>query len=143
MLVMSDVQTRPYRTFFLHLRRPLDTEASDDQMDSSAPLLSNVFINTTANQDDVKLTTFVPNRRSVSVSRMPISDDATAALAFHEINYSIGNKMKLNKRRVKKISLPFFKSETHKQILSNVSGRFTNGMNAILGEIYHTSVLAN
>lgn len=116
---------------------------SDDRMDSRAPLLSNVFINTTANQDDVRLTTFVSNRRSGSVSRMPISDDATAALSFHEINYSIGSKMNLNKRRMKNVSLPFFKSATHKQILSNVSGRFTNGMNAILGEIYLTPVLGN
>lgn len=110
---------------------------SDDQTDSRTPLLSNVFINTTADQDDddVRLTNFGPNRRSGSVSRMPISDDATAALSFHQISYSIGNKMKLNKRWMKNVSLPFFKSETHKQILSNVSGRFMNGMNAILGEI--------
>ncbi len=111
----------------------MDSEVSDDQMESRVPLLS---IND--DEGNIRLTTTKPNRRSSSVSRVPIPDDAPATLSFHELNYVIGNEVDSNERRMNGLSLPFFKSKNYKQILFNVSGRFKNGMNAILGKIYFT-----
>ncbi len=113
----------------------------DDQGEARAPLLLNTSINTTAEEDSIILANVMPNRRTTSVSRVLIPDDAAAALSFHKINYSIGRKMELNKRRVKCPSLPCLKPEEHRQILLNVSGRFSKGMNAILGKIYLTLVV--
>jgi hypothetical protein len=107
-----------------------------DQGEASAPLLLNTCINTTAEEDNIILTNAVPNRRTTSVSRVLIPDDAAATLSFHKINYSTGRKMESNKRQIKCPSLPCLKPEEHRQILLNVSGRFSKGMNAILGKIY-------
>jgi hypothetical protein len=110
----------------------------NDQRAARTPLLSSAFINTDDQQDDIRLTILRPNRRSSSVSRVPIPDDAPASLSFHEINYSIGSNMELNKRWLK---CPPLQPAEYKQILWNISGRFSKGMNAILGEIYYFTLV--
>ena len=49
------------------------------------------------------------------------------SISFHEINYYIGHEHKRN-------ILACWRSEARKQILTNVSGGFSPGMNAILGK---------
>lgn len=56
-------------------------------------------------------------------------------ITFSNINYTIGNE-KFQSRKLHPWNanvLPFWKSTLHKQILTDVSGIFTPGMNAILG----------
>ena len=56
-------------------------------------------------------------------------------ITFSNINYTVGNE-KLQSKILPPWSvnvLPFWKSTLHKQILTDVSGIFTPGMNAILG----------
>ena len=65
--------------------------------------------------------------RMTSVTRTSIAENAPATLSFHNINYSV-------RARADSI-IPFCRSQEAKQILFNVSGQFTNGMNAILGKI--------
>ncbi|CAF5003221.1 unnamed protein product, partial [Rotaria sp. Silwood1] len=68
-----------------------------------------------------------------SVDLVSIPENAPATLSFHNINYTIGAKAQSAKRCCKNLNLPFFKAQEPKQILFDVSGKFMNGMNAILG----------
>ncbi len=74
--------------------------------------------------------------RMTSVTRMSIAENAPATLSFHNINYSVGTKADSSEQGVKSSIIPCCRSQQAKQILFNVSGQFTNGMNAILGKIY-------
>ena len=76
----------------------------------------------------------VLSRRTASVSRVSISENAPATLSFHGINYIIGAEAESNKRFLKCPTLPFCKPAELKQILFNLSGQFSNGLNAILGK---------
>lgn len=60
----------------------------------------------------------------------PLGNEETTdtTLSFRNINYELN----VNKNIC--LRLPFYKSEEKKLILSNVSGTFTRGMNAILGK---------
>ncbi|CAF2130654.1 unnamed protein product [Rotaria magnacalcarata] len=113
--------------------RQWDLETLNNETIERETLLSSISINTAAEQDDTAQNIIVPNRRTASVSRVSISEDAAATLSFHDINYFIGSKIKPSKHRLKLPSLPCLKSQEYKQILFNISGRFSNGMNAILG----------
>jgi hypothetical protein len=104
-------------------------------MITRVPLLPSTAINSAVAQDDITTRIVERNRRTNSVSRVAISDNAAATLSFHHINYIIGDQIESNKRRVKCPTLPCLKSAKYKQILFNTSGKFLNGMNAILGEI--------
>ncbi len=55
-------------------------------------------------------------------------------ISFSNINYIIGNE-KIKKKQIFQI-FPFWKSIQNKQILSNISGIFPPGMNAILGRLF-------
>ena len=112
-----------------------DLETGDDQLSARVPLLPSTSINSPIDQDDITTMIVGRNRRTSSVSRVAISDNAEATLSFHHINYIIGGQIESTKRRVKCPTLPCFKSAQYKQILFNASGKFSNGMNAILGEI--------
>lgn len=105
----------------------------DDTIVESAILLLNPSINITDDQNCINLNTAVENRRTSSVSRVSISNDAAATLSFSNINYTIGGQMKPSKQRSRFPTLPCSKPEEYKQILAGVSGNFANGMNAILG----------
>ncbi|CAF1226255.1 unnamed protein product [Rotaria sordida] len=72
-------------------------------------------------------------RRATSINRISIPEHASATLTFHNINYIVEAKSILNKQCLKCPNLPFFKAQQQKQILFDVSGKFMNGMNAILG----------
>ncbi|CAF3874206.1 unnamed protein product, partial [Rotaria sp. Silwood1] len=72
-------------------------------------------------------------RSETSVDLVSIPENAPATLSFHNINYTIGAKAQSAKRCCKNLNLPFFKAQEPKQILFDVSGKFMNGMNAILG----------
>lgn len=89
-------------------------------------------------------------RRTGSVSRQSISQDAPASLSFHNINYIVGAQAEQSQRRSRLSSLPilsalppfpdlpdlpFRKKPEPRQILFDLSGQFLNGMNAILGNI--------
>jgi ATP-binding cassette subfamily G (WHITE) protein 2 len=62
-------------------------------------------------------------------------DPQSITISFHEINYHVGQK---TKRKI----FPCCKSKTNKQILFNVTGGFSPGMNAILGK-YITNLYIN
>ncbi|CAF2995963.1 unnamed protein product, partial [Rotaria sp. Silwood2] len=72
-------------------------------------------------------------RPMTSINRISIPEHASATLTFHSINYIVGAKSTLSKRCVKYPNLPFLKAREPKQVLFDVSGKFMNGMNAILG----------
>jgi hypothetical protein len=74
-------------------------------------------------------------RRMTSVDRVSIAETAAATLSFHDINYVIGANIESGKRCFKCPALPCFKSREPKQILYNASGKFINGMNAVMGKI--------
>lgn len=112
-----------------------DLETGGDEATARAPLLPSTTINGAVDQDDITTRFVGRNRRTGSVSRVAISDNAAATLSFHNINYVIGGQMESDERRVKCPTLPCFKSVKYKQILFNTSGKFSNGMNAILGKI--------
>jgi hypothetical protein len=75
------------------------------------------------------------NRRTTSISRVAIPENAPATLSFHNINYVVGATVESSKRPSKCPSLPFCKPREPNRILFDVSGQFTNGLNAILGKI--------
>ncbi|CAF3193044.1 unnamed protein product [Rotaria socialis] len=68
-----------------------------------------------------------------AVNQVSTTVSSTGTISFHNINYTVGTKARSHKRRSKCLTLPFFKVTEQKQILFDVSGRFMNGMNAILG----------
>lgn len=80
------------------------------------------------------------DRRLTSVNRVSIAENAPATLSFHDISYTIGATKQSNKNPSKPRSIPWCKSQPTKQVLSHVSGKFINGMNAILGKIRSTSL---
>lgn len=77
----------------------------------------------------------VLGRRTTSIRRMSISESATANLSFDNINYIVGTRTESSQRCLKLPGLPFRKPREPKQILFNVSGQFSNGVNAILGKV--------
>jgi hypothetical protein len=83
------------------------------------------------------------SRRTGSISRVSIAENAHATLSFHNINYVIGDRVESSKRLWKCPTLPFFKPREPKQILFHISGKFSNGMNAILGKICFTLLFKN
>lgn len=110
-----------------------DLEVADDATVERASLLASPSINDTDNQNYINSNPTTQNRRTSSVSRVSISNDAAATLSFLNINYTIGDRAKLGKQRWRFPSILAFKPSERKQILFNVSGHFVNGMNAILG----------
>lgn len=70
------------------------------------------------------------------VPRTAIEIDLTnsVTLSFDKINYQ------LNVANDLRLKLPCCKSEETKSILSNVSGIFPAGMNAILGKLYSMDI---
>ncbi|CAF4381183.1 unnamed protein product [Rotaria socialis] len=110
-----------------------DLETLNNETIERETLLSSISINTTTEQDDTAQNIIVPNHRTASVSRVSISADAAATLSFHDINYFIGDKIEPSKHRLNFPSRSCLKSQEYKQILFNISGIFSNGMNAILG----------
>ncbi|CAF3290404.1 unnamed protein product [Rotaria sp. Silwood2] len=56
-----------------------------------------------------------------------------AVISFHNINYFVGGNKTFLKCCSKSPIVPFCTSRQEKQVLFNVSGSFTHGMNAILG----------
>ena len=75
------------------------------------------------------------NYRSNSFRRVSIPENAAATISFTNINYAIGNAAKTHERWSKCSPLRCFTSRKPKQILCDVSGKFSNGMNAILGKM--------
>ncbi|CAM4892032.1 unnamed protein product [Rotaria socialis] len=110
-----------------------DLETLNNETIERETLLSSISINTTTEKDDTAQNIIVPNHRTASVSRVSISADAAATLSFHDINYFIGDKIEPSKHRLNFPSRSCLKSQEYKQILFNISGIFSNGMNAILG----------
>ena len=59
---------------------------------------------------------------------------ASTSIAFHHINYHVGSQQKTSAfQRVRQKIFPCCKPSPSKQILYDVNGAFTFGMNAILG----------
>ena len=71
----------------------------------------------------------LPTQRSIRAS---IGPSPSGTLSFHNINYIIGETSKHSSRR--KLYPSFMRPQSGKQILHDVSGVFTAGMNAIMGE---------
>jgi hypothetical protein len=65
-------------------------------------------------------------------TRASIDLSSSGTVSFHNINYIVGGS--LTNGQKKKCSLPCIKPKSGKQILYNVSGIFTPGMNAIMGK---------
>ncbi len=70
---------------------------------------------------------FPPDDFTSQISTINRTISQVISISFHEINYYIGQKTK------SKI-FPCCKSKPRKQILYNISGGFSPGMNAILGK---------
>ncbi len=83
------------------------------------------------------------SRRMTLIKRVSIVENAPATVSFHNINYIVGAKAESSKRRLACSALPFFKPREPKQVLFDVSGKFINGMNAILGKIFFTLLFKN
>lgn len=64
------------------------------------------------------------------ISRLSMDSSSTGTLSFHNINYTVGGT---STQCVK--CCPCIKPKPGKQILYDVSGIFTTGMNAIMGKI--------
>jgi hypothetical protein len=81
-------------------------------------------------------TNFQPRRSSELVIRKNtrISMDLTSkgTLSFHNINYIVGGRHANS--RMKKWYSSFIKPKPGKQVINDVSGTFTSGMNAIMGK---------
>jgi len=92
---------------------------------------------------DIVLKRSMLTRRMTSIDRVSIAEDAPATVSFHNINYIVGAKAESSKRRLTCSALPFFKRRESKQVLFDVSGKFINGMNAILGKIFFTILFKN
>ena len=95
-----------------------------------------VFINT----DPLAAKRSMLGRRTTSVSRVSIAENAPATLSFHNISYTVGGRQESSKNPFKHWSVPCCKPHPPKQVLFHVSGKFINGMNAILGKISSTFV---
>lgn len=79
-------------------------------------------------------------RRMTSVDRVSIAENAPATLSFHNISYTVGSRKESSKNPFKYCSVLCCKPHPPKQVLFHVSGKFINGMNAILGKISSTSI---
>ena len=102
-----------------------DVEAGGDRPAAQIPLLSSTSINMEV-EDELEVPRCETRPRSTStVSRVTLPESTTGTLSFHRINYVIGGENA---------------SKQRKQILSNVSGQFTSGMNAILGKVLQSSI---
>lgn len=78
------------------------------------------------------------NQKIYSVEENSTIEHAAVTLSFHHLNYTIDCKSQSNKRLCKCLPFQSFSSEEKKQVIKNISGKFQNGMNAILGEIIFT-----
>ncbi|CAM4984542.1 unnamed protein product [Rotaria socialis] len=108
-----------------------DSENDECQTTAKITLLSSTSINSVTDENDMSRTAIVGNHSTSSISRVSIPVDASGTLSFHEINYVIGGKNECKRRRW---SCPtILKSEKQKQILFDISGKFSDGMNAIMG----------
>ena len=74
------------------------------------------------------------NEQNYSID-IPQEESKSVTISFHHINYVIGNEIvsKKNSFQWQMETFPFWKPIPSKQILSNISGIFPPGMNAILG----------
>ncbi|CAF1236409.1 unnamed protein product [Adineta steineri] len=105
---------------------------NDEKVDIDSPLLQTT---TCVNNDQYNL---VDTNEQIEKSVKVLFDKneyIPITISFHNINYIIGDKSIKNKQCYPwhtKI-FPFWKSIPSKQILTNVSGIFKPGMNAILG----------
>ncbi len=70
--------------------------------------------------------------QSRSSTRTSMDLTSKGTLSFHNISYMIGGRQKIG--RCKTCYPPFIKPKPKKQIIDNVSGIFTTGMNAIMGK---------
>ncbi len=66
------------------------------------------------------------------LTRFSMDLSSAGALSFHNINYVVGGTE--TNPITKKCRLPCFKPKPARQILYDVSGIFTTGMNAIMGK---------
>jgi hypothetical protein len=80
------------------------------------------------NLDEHRLSTSV-NRRDTRVS---IDPESAGTLSFHGLSYEVGGRSKNG--RCKNLYAPCIPSKTGKQIIDDVSGIFSTGLNAILGK---------
>lgn len=67
-----------------------------------------------------------------------IHKDKPITISFQNINYVIGNEDIAKEKSFQwpTKTFPFWRSTPPKQILTNISGIFTSGMNAILGKSF-------
>lgn len=111
-----------------------DVETGEHHPTARISLLSSTSINVD-DEEDICMTTSDTRTRSTSiVSRVTLPDNTTGTLSFHQINYIIGDESLPKRPKINYTPLNCFKTTKRKQILSNVSGQFRCGMNAILGK---------
>jgi hypothetical protein len=116
-------------------------EANDEKEDivfpllkTTIPLYNDIHISESNNYQYDLIDTNKQRNKSVEISLNKIQFKPIT-ISFCNINYIIGNETIKNKQCLhwQTELFPFWKSIPTKQILSDVSGIFTPGMNAILG----------
>jgi hypothetical protein len=116
-------------------------EANDEKEDivfpllkTTIPLYNDIHISESNNYQYDLIDTNKQRNKSVEISLNKIQFKPIT-ISFYNINYIIGNETIKNKQCLhwQTELFPFWKSIPTKQILSDVSGIFTPGMNAILG----------
>jgi len=110
--------------------------ADDGKENIVLPLLQQVgsvhdniaFVESTPSELINNQTTSIPPvNLNTQISTINGTNPQSKSISFHEINYSIGQK---TKRTIFRCCKP----KPRKQILYNISGGFSPGMNAILGK---------
>jgi hypothetical protein len=108
---------------------------NDEKENIVVPLLKNDDITITEsnsnNHQDELTSTNKEDQQSIEISLYD-SEFKPVTISFYNINYTIGHQT------VKRETFPCCRSIPRKQVLSDVSGIFTSGMNAILGMLYHS-----
>jgi hypothetical protein len=108
---------------------------NDEKENIVVPLLKNDDITITEsnsnNHQDELTSTNKEDQQSIEISLYD-SEFKPVTISFYNINYTIGLQT------VKRETFPCCRSIPRKQVLSDVSGIFTSGMNAILGMLYHS-----
>jgi hypothetical protein len=88
------------------------------------------------NQPKISKVDLSENRLSTSVNRrdtrVSIDPESAGTLSFHGLSYEVGGRSKNG--RCKNLYAPCIPSKTGKQIIDDVSGIFSTGLNAILGK---------
>lgn len=82
-----------------------------------------------------------PDPCTSTVISMPLikdtsySEDVSNTLSFHNINYIVNTSVESDEMLFSRQFMGYCRRKEQKQILFNVSGRFTRGLNAILGKL--------